>query len=616
MNSTKTVEVETKRTAGRNIVLCTDGTGNSGSAASKSNVWRLYQALDQSNSDRQIAFYVRGVGTSSVQLLRLLGGAFGFGLARNVRTMYIFLSENYRPPDKDYEGDRVYIFGFSRGAFTARLLAGLINRCGILDRRKSVATKKERYSINTRRGMDVAAKLAYASFRKSMQQRAPIATIIWRFFRDRLTGVVPGVEEFRDAHCFPLSLYESPNRHPIETLGVWDTVSAYGMPITELSVMLDKLVFSHRFENHKLDQQTARAYHALAIDDERYSFHPLVFDETEENSEDNRITQVWFPGMHSDVGGGYPDGSLSFVALNWMVDAVKRQDDGDGLDFVPDILNQYTSVTSPLGVMHNSREGLALYYRLAPRVIGEIKHADKELIKIPKIHRSVFDRIKQGVGGYAPLTLPTEYQIVEYDGSVTGAEELESTIQLEKRGEMQERVRHHIFWRRTMYLLSVLFTLLLIAAPFLPGNDSGCLNGGLLEKVTPGYLLPIVAGWCSQPLWTVIMATGLIGTAINSVKVKGTTDSLAEDGWQHLKGGYSGLQPEPRDSLLPGVYEKTSSALRNNKAVNQVYKFMTEQVSPRFLLLAGFSAILFAVVYVTTGLISWFFSGVMALFSR
>jgi len=196
MNSTKTVEVETKRTAGRNIVLCTDGTGNSGSAASKSNVWRLYQALDQSNSDRQIAFYVRGVGTSSVQLLRLLGGAFGFGLARNVRTMYIFLSENYRPPDKDYEGDRVYIFGFSRGAFTARLLAGLINRCGILDRRKSVATKKERYSINTRRGMDVAAKLAYASFRKSMQQRAPIATIIWRFFRDRLTGVVPGVEEF------------------------------------------------------------------------------------------------------------------------------------------------------------------------------------------------------------------------------------------------------------------------------------------------------------------------------------------------------------------------------------------------------------------------------------
>jgi uncharacterized protein (DUF2235 family) len=107
-------------------VLLSDGTGNSAAKLNKTNVWRLYQALDLGGGD-QIAIYDDGVGTSGVKLLQILGGGFGWGLSRNVRDLYEFLCRHYRV------GDHIYIFGFSRGAFTARTLAALIGKCGVLD---------------------------------------------------------------------------------------------------------------------------------------------------------------------------------------------------------------------------------------------------------------------------------------------------------------------------------------------------------------------------------------------------------------------------------------------------------------------------------------------------
>src|SRR5262252_7343781 len=105
----------------KNIVLLSDGTGNSSAKVFRTNVWRLYQALDLSQPERQIAFYNDGVGTSSFKPAAILGGAFGWGLKRNVIDIYTFLSRNYE------RGDRIYCFGFSRGAFTIRVLAGLIH---------------------------------------------------------------------------------------------------------------------------------------------------------------------------------------------------------------------------------------------------------------------------------------------------------------------------------------------------------------------------------------------------------------------------------------------------------------------------------------------------------
>src|SRR5258708_9400164 len=110
----------------KNIVLLSDGTGNSAAKVLKTNVWRLFQVLDLRDPNSQIAFYDDGVGTSSFKLFAILGGVFGFGLKRNVIDIYSFCSRNYRP------GDRIYWFGFSRGAFTIRIVTGMIARPGLV----------------------------------------------------------------------------------------------------------------------------------------------------------------------------------------------------------------------------------------------------------------------------------------------------------------------------------------------------------------------------------------------------------------------------------------------------------------------------------------------------
>ena len=112
----------------KNLVICSDGTGNSAGKGHGTNVWRTYEALDRSlGSPLQLAVYKDGVGTSSFKPTRLLGGAFGFGLARNVKELYAWLALHYTP------GDRIYLFGFSRGAFTVRCLSGLITNFGLVD---------------------------------------------------------------------------------------------------------------------------------------------------------------------------------------------------------------------------------------------------------------------------------------------------------------------------------------------------------------------------------------------------------------------------------------------------------------------------------------------------
>src|SRR3981189_2820603 len=110
----------------KNIVLLSDGTGNSSSKIFKTNVWRLFQALDLTRPDRQVAYYDNGVGTSSFKLFAVLGGGFGFGRKRNVTDIYSFCCRNY------VAGDRIYGFGFSRGAFTIRIVAGFIAKIGLV----------------------------------------------------------------------------------------------------------------------------------------------------------------------------------------------------------------------------------------------------------------------------------------------------------------------------------------------------------------------------------------------------------------------------------------------------------------------------------------------------
>ncbi len=148
-----------------NIVLFSDGTGNSSRSAEKTNVWRLYEALDLgypalNGTDVQVAYYNDGVGTESVRFLALAGGVFGFGLARNIRDIYKFLCRNYR------DGDRIYAFGFSRGAYTIRLLVALVTTMGLV-----------KYTQNEGE-LDLAARDMWREFRRGFHANKVFADLL------------------------------------------------------------------------------------------------------------------------------------------------------------------------------------------------------------------------------------------------------------------------------------------------------------------------------------------------------------------------------------------------------------------------------------------------------
>ena len=204
----------------RSLILLADGTGNSSGTFTRTNVWRLYRALDltppASGQRQQIAYYHDGVGTDAFKPLMLLGGIFGWGLKRNVIDLYEFVCRTYQP------GDEIFAFGFSRGAFTIRVLIGLITRYGLV-----------RYSSEAE--LHHAATAIYRENRTNFQDRALVSS--FRFLRRHTLRLwrrllhVPG----------PPS-----NLLPVERIafvGVWDTVAAYGMPIVELARGIDQWIW-------------------------------------------------------------------------------------------------------------------------------------------------------------------------------------------------------------------------------------------------------------------------------------------------------------------------------------------------------------------------------------
>jgi uncharacterized protein (DUF2235 family) len=356
----------------RAVILLSDGTGNSAAKLAKTNVWRTYQAIDLSGPD-QIAEYDDGVGTSSIKLLALLGGAFGWGLKRNVLHLYKFLCRNYR------DGDRIFGFGFSRGAFTIRVLTGLVLSQGLV-------------RWHSEEELDLLARAAYREFREKRFRRKFSLAWVGRLVlsvivavRNSATGRKP---------------YDSGRNRQVPSiafLGLWDTVDAYGMPIEELKIGIDKFIWPLYFDSLKLDKRVERAYHALALDDARATFHPLVWDESAEPLDvtPKRVNQVWFAGMHSNVGGGYPDDALSRVSLLWVLDNAR----GAKLRMKSDVVDEYRLAATPYGRMYDSRSGLGSYYRYAPRKVESYRNP-------AVIHESVYLRMSNGDDQYAPISLP------------------------------------------------------------------------------------------------------------------------------------------------------------------------------------------------------------------
>jgi uncharacterized protein (DUF2235 family) len=425
----------------KNIILLSDGTGNAASSFWRTNVWRIFQSIDLTGSD-QVACYDDGVGTSSFKPLAILGGAFGWGLKRNVIHLYKFLCRNYEPDCK------IYAFGFSRGSFTIRVLIGLVVSQGLIP-------------FTTEADLDGKAIAAYLEFR-----RARYGTKAGALFRPlrNLWVAIQNVILRRER-------YNAGTNRKVESirfLGLWDTVAAYGLPVDEWTIGIDRFIWPLELPDRKLWMGVERACHALALDDERTTFHPVLWDE--KNQPEGKIAQVWFCGMHSNVGGGYPDDSLAGVPLLWIM----QQADAAGLRFKvspqqPDTLLVAKSSHDKDGRLYDSRSGLASYYRYGPRDVETlcVDVQNDVTVNIPKIHESVFARMKSNTTAYAPIGLPKVYAIAKEDGTVVpqGSAGFETTNQAETRYQLQQRVWNAVWWKRVVYFLTVAATLNLVLFP-------------------------------------------------------------------------------------------------------------------------------------------------------
>jgi uncharacterized protein (DUF2235 family) len=305
----------------KRLVVCCDGTWNrpdelKQGAPAPTNVSKL--ALGVAREDpggmTQLLLYQQGVGTRRFERIR--GGAFGYGLSRNVRDCYRFLVEEYEP------GDELYFFGFSRGAFTARSTVGFVRNCGIL-RPEHVGRVNDAY----------------------------------RLYRARDPTRNPGGLEaqlFRRMYSHPES--------EIKFIGVWDTVGSLGIPIDGVRVPFITKRWS--FHDLTLSSHVRFAYHALAIDEQRRPFKPTLWKQ-QDSASGQTLEQVWFAGVHSDVGGGYAEPALAEIPLLWMVQRARDT----GLAFDPD---HFEPAGPPLDI-----EQRALGAQVAPDALGPIHSSRK-----------------------------------------------------------------------------------------------------------------------------------------------------------------------------------------------------------------------------------------------
>jgi uncharacterized protein (DUF2235 family) len=381
-----------RRSRMKNIVLCADGTGNNDIKARGTNVFKIYEAIDRHRHKEdpgavpQIAFYDDGVGTSKFIPLRVLGGALGFGFTQNVKDLYTELAHSYEPQDK------LFLFGFSRGAYTVRTLAGFIQCCGILDVRK---LDNQTIAKQVDAAWKVFRKTAFTASMRDDPRRAKVPS-------DKPAAKA----ETEEARLMTNEHTGLPAYSPvdIEFVGVWDTVGAIGVPIAELRKLIN-VFYPLTFNELTVGPWIKRARHALSIDDERLTFTPELWNE--QDGRDERIKQVWFGGVHSNVGGGYPKHGMSLVALDWMMSEAKEC----GLRFLESDRGYVATHQDVQDKLYDSRESFSVYYRWSPRNLADL--CKKHRIPATKIHVSVIERIANGTDGYAPGNVPYDCDIVE-----------------------------------------------------------------------------------------------------------------------------------------------------------------------------------------------------------
>jgi uncharacterized protein (DUF2235 family) len=461
----------------KNIILLSDGTGNSPRNPFKTNVWRLYQAIDRS-APNQVVFYTDGVGTENFKPLKLLGLTLGVGVASNVKELYAFLCRNYEP------GDGVFLFGFSRGAFTVRVLAGLIVKCGVI------------FEPNSEQEIQTWTEAAYTAYKRDVARRAKSRALF------SAVGVGPYAEGLA-TEWIKIDGFEQvfPT---ISFVGVWDTVDAYGMPMDGLKVAIDKLIWPMTFADRKFSPYVERACHALALDDERATFRPVLW--TESDTEHKRLLQIWFAGAHANIGGGYPDDGLAYVSLHWMMDEAEAS----GLRLNAADRSRVKDRADPHGVQYDSRSGIAGYYRYKPRMVDDLCKDRRHgvLVVKPKVHASVMERIAEARAAYAPIGFPNISYVVF---GPTGTHPLDEIPSIELPDQIVERfsdmrdVWALVCQRRITYLATLVLTVFLVAIPLLDRLDlqyDSSLQGHVVGQGTAIVLRKIFGAVAAVFPWT------------------------------------------------------------------------------------------------------------------
>ena len=312
----------------KRIAIFSDGTWKSPEEEGTTNVLRMARAVrPKAAGAEQVAFYDWGVGTDRK---KLAGGITGAGIDKNIMDCYRFLVHNYNP------GDHLFFFGFSRGAYTVRSLAGFIRNCGLLKREHADQIPA-----------------AYRLYRKRTRASSP----------DEPQAVL-----FRQDHAVA-------DITPIEFVGVWDTVGALGIPVPFWGNLGEKEFLFHDTEPSKIIQH---ARHAVSIDENREDFEPTLWS----RKPGSDIMQVWFAGVHSDVGGGYDELGLSYCAAQWMIKEAAKF----GLEFESHLVD--VLAPDPGDRQHNERKGIYLARgELVRRITGPL-------------HRSVKKRWDMDADGY------------------------------------------------------------------------------------------------------------------------------------------------------------------------------------------------------------------------
>ncbi|HEY9599279.1 MAG TPA: DUF2235 domain-containing protein [Cyanophyceae cyanobacterium] len=307
----------------KRLIVCCDGTWQKLTSPYPTNVVKIAQAIKPKANDEtpQILYYDEGVGTAD-EADRLFGGAFGKGLDENIQDAYRFLCLNY------VEGDEIYLFGFSRGAYTVRSLAGLIYNSGLL----------ARYHI---RDIPKAYELYCSRGSGPSEQQAV---------------------EFRQKYG---------DRVPITLLGCWDTVGSLGIPDLSSFLKFDqKINQKYRFHDTQLNRMIKNALHAVAIDEHRKVFNVTPMQKSP-NAEDQVLRQVWFAGDHGCVGGGSKEHcKLSDATLKWMIESIC--DIGLGLEFDPKNINPPIEIDYSCDFHFQPKTLMSKATRLAGAIVREI----------------------------------------------------------------------------------------------------------------------------------------------------------------------------------------------------------------------------------------------------